>query len=1063
MGIINNNSCKLLSQKRVKSIFWLHMLGTILLLLSVGTVYGQHRNVNGTVLGTDLKPLTGATIKVANSDKTTSTDQSGSFSIQASSTDRLIVTYIGYLQKEVPVGNNQNLRIELVADNNTLEDVIVVGYGTQKKETLTGSVSSITGEELTTTKTQNVQNMMTGKIPGVRVVQKTSEPGDFSNEFDIRGFGSPLVVVDGVPRGTLTRIDPNEIESISVLKDAAAAVYGVRAANGVVLITTKKGTSGKTNITYSNYIGFQTPIGLPKPIDAIERFTLFNERSMHSVDGPTLTYNEDDFAPYLNGTRASTDWYAEVMKPTAPQSQHNLSVSGASKDQAIDYFINTGYANHEGYWKSGSLRYDRYNFRTNVNAKITDRLTAGVKVNGILENKRTPTVQSWEIFRMLWRAQPNELYFANNNPDYFNRLTFQHPGAFSDDNVSGFSKDRNTWLQSQASLDFKVPYVEGLLARGTFSYDTRFNDNQNFRKEFDVFNYNEADNSYSPGSNNGPNQVRRTYGNTPSTLLQLSLNYEKSFNEVHNVKGLFLYEEGKNSGDNFYALRELGIPLPYLFAGITQNQEAKSNADGIFENATRAYVGRVNYDFAGKYLAELSFRYDGSSRFPKDKRWGFFPAASVGWNISQERFIRDNPSLSFINNLKLRASYGRVGDDSAISYQFISGYDYPYSGNNTALPGGHVFDDQFINSLGFRVAPNPNITWFTSDLKNIGLDAELWSGKLGITFELFQRSRSGLLGSRTVTVPGMFGTPLPQENLNSDETSGLELQLSHKNRIGEFGYNITGMVSLTRTKITYQERNRDGNSYNNWRSNPMNRYNDIWFGYGYEGQFQNYDEIANADFFTGRGTLPGDYIYEDWNGDGVIDGMDVHPIATSINPNSTEVGGAGARRNIPLMTFGTTFNFDYKGFDLNLLLQGGALSYVSYGEQLIIPLAFDGNALDIFLDRWRPEDPTADPYNPATKWLSGYHAYTGTVINEQSRRAIQNGAYLRLKSVELGYSLPKPIINKVGVSDLRFFANGYNLLTITGVKGVDPEHPAEIYGYLYPLSQTFNFGVSLTF
>lgn len=1062
MGFRKKNSCTSLWCKNLKKLSWRWAM-VPLLLLSVGTAVGQQKNVTGSVRGDDAKPLSGATVKVAKTGVSTTTDANGRFSIPVNTGDKLIITYVGYQGQEVVIGSDSSIEVLLPNDNTTLEDVVVVGYGTQKKATLTGAVSTISGDELKTTKTQNVQNMMTGKVPGVRVVQKTSEPGDFSNEFDIRGFGSPLVVVDGVPRGTLTRLDPNEIESISVLKDAAAAVYGVRAGNGVVLITTKRGKSGKANINYSNFLGFQQPIGLPSPIGAIDRYTLFNERSMHNVDAPTITYNEDDFAPFLDGTRTSTDWYGMVMKKSAAQSQHNLSISGSSKDQAIDYFVNTGYARQDGYWKSNSLRYDRYNFRTNLNAKITEDLTAGVKINGIYEIKQNPTLPSWEIFRALWRAQPNEQYFANDNPDYLNRLSFVHPGAFSDDEISGFAKDKNTWLQGQVSLDYSIPFVEGLTARGSFAYDTRFNDNQNFRKKFDVYQYNAADNSFNPATNNAPNQVRRAYGNNPSTLLQVSLNYDKTFGEVHNVKGLFLYEEGKSSGDNFYALRELGIPLPYLFAGITQNQVALADAGGIFQNATRAYVGRVNYDFAGKYLAELSFRYDGSSRFPKNKRWGFFPAASVGWRISEENFIKDNESLAFIDNLKIRGSYGRVGDDSAISYQFISGYDYPFNGNGQGLPGGHVIDGQFINSLGFRIAPNPNITWFTTDMINVGLDAEMWNGKLGVTLELFQRDRSGLLGNRTVTVPGMFGTPLPQENLNKDQTRGIELQLSHKNMIGDFRYSISGMVALTRTKIMYAERNRDGNSYSNWRNNPLERYNDIWFGYGYTGQFQNYGDIANHSYFVGRGVLPGDYIYEDWNGDGVLDDMDRHPIATSINPNSSSASGGGARRNIPLMTFGTTFNFDYKGFDLNLLFQGGAMSYVSYGEQLIMPLAFDGNALDIFMDRWRPTDPTADPYNPATQWTQGYHAFTGTVINENSRRAIQNGAYVRLKSAELGYSLPKSLLDRAKIEGVRVFANGYNLFTVTGVKGVDPEHPSEVYGYLYPLSRTFNFGISLTF
>jgi len=1028
--------------------------------------YAQEITVKGKITDKNGDPLIGAIVKIKGSSGGASTDANGQFTISAPPNSLLTISYIGFAQKDVQVSNANfnNLNVILTEERLDLDEVVVVGYGTQKKATLTGAVSSISSEELNTTKTSNVQNMMTGKLPGVRVVQKTSEPGDFSNEFDIRGFGSPLVVVDGVPRGTLTRIDPNEIESISVLKDASAAVYGVRAANGVVLITTKKGQSGKPRITYSNYIGFQKAIGLPKPIGAIDRYTLFNERSMHSVDGPTLTYDDDDFAPFLNGTRTSTDWYGEVMNSTAPQSQHNLSLSGASKDQSIDYYMNAGYASQEGYWKSGSLKYDRYNFRTNVNAKITERISASIKLNGIVEDKMNPIVPSWEIFRMLWRAQPNEPYYANDNPDYLYKPTFLHPGAYTQKELSGYAKDKNSWIQSQLSLDYKVPFIEGLLARGMFSYDTRFNDNLNYRKEFDVYDYNAASGDYVPSSNNGPDQVRRSYGNTPSTLLQLSLNYDKTFRGVHNVKGLLLYERTKNSGDNFYASRVLGIPLPYLFAGISRDQVANSDINGIFTNATAALVGRVNYDYKGKYLAEFSFRNDASSRFPEIKREGFFPGVSLGWRISEEGFIKNSPALSFINNLKLRASYGQVGDDSAVAYQFISGYDYPYiNGSNSGLPGGHVFDGDFINSIGFRVTPNPNITWYTSDTKNIGLDAEFWGGKFGLTFDAFRRSRSGLLATRLVTVPGIFGNPLPQENLNSDETNGMELALTHRNTLGNFGYTVSGNVALTRTKIIFQERNRDGNSYSNWRNNSTNRYNDIWFGYGYVGQYQDFNQIANYDVFTGRATLPGDYIYEDWNGDGVFDEMDIHPIATSINANSTAAAGADARRNIPLMTFGMNLGLDYKGFDLNLLFQGGALSYVSYGEQLRQPLAFDGNALDFFLDRWHPVDPKADPYNPATEWVSGYNAYTGTVINELAERSIQNGAYIRLKSAELGYSLPKSILSKAGVQSLRVFANAYNLFTITGVKGLDPEHPAEVYGYLYPLSQTFNFGASLTF
>jgi len=1024
--------------------------------------YAQNITVKGKVTDAAGGPLIGAAIKVKGSSGGTSADNNGEFSISVPTGSSLLISFVGFQPKEVQVTSGGPLNIILSDSGNSLGEVVVVGYGTQKKATLTGSIASVSNAEISTTKTQNVQNMLTGKVPGLRVVQRTSEPGVFTNQFDIRGFGNPLIVIDGVPRDNITRLDPNEIESISVLKDAAAAVYGVRAANGVVLVTTKKGKSGKPEITYAAYYGQQTPIGLPEPVGVIDRFTLMNEKTMHRVDGPVLTYNDEDFAPYRNGTKTGTNWYDMTMRDFAPQFQQNLSASGSSGDSKIDYFINLGYARQEGIWKSNSLKYDRYNLRSNLNAQISNRLKASLKLNGILENKMNPKVPSWQLFSQLWRAQPNETYYANNNPDYLYKPVFEHPGANSDSDLSGYQKDQNSWLQSQFSLDYQVPYLDGLTARGLFSYDARNNNFKDYRKGYNVYDYNAASDSYTAYNKNGPDQLLRRYSTTPNSLLQLSLNYVKSIKK-HNINALVLYEEGTSSADNFFAQRDLALPVEYLFAGKALGQVANTNIDGVSETATRAVIGRLNYDFSGKYLAEFSFRYDGSSRFSDKKQFGFFPGASVGWRISEESFMKNNSSLSFIDNLKIRASYGIMGDDGNVRYQFLSGYDYPFNGNREALGGGYMFDGGFVNSVGFRAVPNPDLTWVEVKTTNIGLDAELWKGKLGITFDAFKRRRDGLLGNRLVTVPGSFGANMPQENLNSDETRGLELALSHRNRFGELGYNISGNVSLTRTKIIYEELGRAGNSQENWRNNKLNRYNDVWFGFGYVGQFQSFEQIANYNQFTGRGTLLGDYIYEDWNGDGTFDDLDRYPVATAINPNSTSADGNDARHNYPLLNFGLNLGFDYKGFDLNLLFQGGAMSYVSYPEAFREPLAFDGNALDMFMDRWHPVDPKADPYDPANKWVQGYYAYTGTVINDNSRRAIQNGAYMRLKSAELGYSLPKKILTKIGIQGLRVYANGYNLLTITKIKGLDPERPSELYGYIYPISRTINFGTSISF
>lgn len=1020
----------------------------------------QQKKIAGTVKDNSGNPIPGVTVVIKGTTVGTNTDANGSYVLNNIPSNAMIVfSFIGMKTTEMKYGGQTTIDAVLTDETIGLEEVVAVGYGTQKKVTLTGAVASVKSEDILATKSQNVQNMLTGKIPGVRVVQKTSEPGDFSNQFDIRGFGSPLIVIDGVPRDNITRLDPNEIESVSVLKDASAAIYGVRAANGVVLVTTKRGTKGKAKIEYTGFYGTQTAIGLPKPVGAIERYTLMNERGMHNVNSPTLRYNADDFAPYLDGTKKSTDWYDQVMNENAPQFQHNLTVSGSSSDAKIDYFLNMGYVNQKGYWKSDDLNYDRYNLRSNINAQITRRIKVALKLNGIIDTKNSPNYPAWQVFKALWRAQPNETYYANDNPDYLFKTAAEHPGAMADSDISGYEKANSKWIQSQFEVEYEVPYIEGLKAKGMFSYDARINDNTSYKKSYKLYDYASTTETYTGYVNNSPDRLNRSYNVNPSTLMQFSLNYRHVFNKKHNVGVLFLYEESKRSGDNFNAARELGIPLDYLFAGKTLNQVGTSDIDGIWENSNKGLVGKFNYDLSGKYIAEFSFRYDGSSKFPKDKQWGFFPAASIGWRLSEENFIKAIIPSTVLSNLKVRASYGIMGDDGASSYQFVSGYDYPYNGDSRGLASGYMFGGTFTNALGFRNSPNPQITWYEVKIANFGVDADFYNGLLGFSFDAFRRDRSGLLSDRLVSLPGSFGSTMPQENLNSDQNNGFEISVSHRNKIGDFSYNILGNVSYTRAKSMYQERALSGNSWDNWKNNRTYRYNDVWFGYGYNGQYQSYADITNSEIYVNRSVLPGDYIYQDWNSDGVIDDSDRHPIATTINPTKDSQD----KRNYPLMNFGLTAAFNYKGFDLNLLFQGGAMSYVGYGEALSAPLAWDGNALETFMDRWHPVDPTADPYNPNNKWAPGYWGYTGSSPDENSMASIQKGTYVRLKSVELGYSLPKNWMDKAGIQAVRFFVNGYNMLTLTGVKGLDPEHPTELNGYMYPLSRTLNTGVTITF
>ena len=1007
---------------------------------SVNTTGQQSKLVKGTIVDATGMPVIGANVMEKGTTNGTITDMNGNFSLEVDKNAILVVSYIGYANQEIKVGTQTNLSIALKEDAEALDELVVVGYGTQKKATLTGAVSSITSDAILTTKNENVENMLSGKIPGVRIVQKSSEPGEFNNSFEIRGMGSPLVIVDGVPRDNMNRINPNEIESISVLKDASAAVYGVRAANGVVLITTKKGKGGKIELDYNGSVGWQQASGLPETGTATDYMTLMNENAINN--GREIMFREQDFAPYLNGTKQSTDWAGCAINEFAPQTQHNFSATGST--EKVNYFLNFGYLKQDGFWKSGDLNYERFNLRSNVSAQLTKDLKVEMLLGGMMDTKNSPYRDTWYVYKSIWTQVPTWPLYANDNPDYFyNAADADHPMVITDSDLSGYKKRQMKTFQSTFNVEYNIPFIQGLKAKASYSLTYTLWNDKEFEKEYTLYTYNPENNVYSGSKAHSPSTVRRSFKDKKSTLLQLSLNYVRTFLDKHNVTALALYEENTSGMDNFYAKRQLGMDVvDELFAGNALNQEGSMNSGDLWEIANKGFVGRISYDYASKYMAEFSFRLDGSSKFAKGHQWGFFPVGSIGWRLSEESFIKENSSLDFIDNLKLRASYGKMGDDSSSTYQFLSGFNYP--------SGGYVIDGTYVNALSLRGMPNPNITWFTSKMLNVGVDADLWNGLLGFQFDVFQRNRDGLLATRTMSLPGTVGASLPQENLEGDLTKGFEIVLNHRNKINDFTYYFSGNFSYSRTRWTNKEISPRGNSYRNWRDNYTDRYGDLWWGYGYLGQFQSYDDIYNSPIQDSKGNSvlrPGDYAYEDWNNDGVIDDNDIHPIATT---------------GYPKINFGFTIGGEWRGFDVTMVFQGAAMSNVKYPEQLERPLYWDRNGLAMFMDRWH----LSDINDPDSEWIPGYYPSTNsgeTTNYRDSERSVQNANYLRLKSIELGYSIPSKILSKAGLKRARIYFSGYNMLTFTKLKYLDPEHPSDTWGYLYPLTKTYNIGINLTF
>ena len=1004
------------------------------------TLYAQGNSfkVSGTVKDNTGELVIGATVIDTKTKNGCVADVDGNFSLEVTPNSSIKVSFIGYKSQTIAIKAEQKVyNVILQSDNVLIDELVVVGYGVKKKQTLTGAVSAVNTKDIVSTKNESLQNMLTGKIAGLRVVQNSSEPGAFNTSMDIRGLGNPLVIIDGIPRDNMARVDPEDVESISVLKDASASIYGVRAANGVILITTKKGAQGKPEINYSGSFTWQMPSNFPDLVTSQEWMTLANEKGRHNVDGGGASYSDEEIA-----AAQTTDWKSAVLRGSAPQTQHSINISGGT--ERVNYYASVGYQAQQSFLQTDDMNYDKWTMRSNLSANITKNLKLDVNLSGLMDERNTPHYGAYDIIRGLWLMQPMDpIYQENGGFTQPSNSTLMNPVAMMDKDVVGYKTYKSKWFQSSFSLSYDVPWVEGLKLKGLYSYDYIMNDNKEFENTWKSYRDNQV------WTRNDPPKVGRTFYSKDNTLWQVQANYSREFNG-HNIDAMLLFEESTYKGDNFNGKKELSIPIDQVFAGNADNQQfgQSTAASALFDNANQALVGRVAYDYKSKYLIEFAFRYEGSSKFPANSRWAMFPSVSGGWRVSEEKFWKES-SLNFINNLKIRASWGKMGDDGALAYQFLNGYTYPVGGAAYAMPGGAIFDGSFVNASATKGLANQSISWIEAKTFDIGFDLEAWDGLLGLTVDYFRRDRDGLLTTRAASLPGVVGAALPQENLNGDMTRGYEIEISHRNTINEFSYEIKGNFAYARSENKHVEGARKGNSYLNWKQNSNDRFTDLWWGYGAGERFTSWDQIYYNSIYIGRGSVLGDYNYEDWNGDGWINELDEHPLTNT-----------GDR---PLINFGLTFNASWKGFDVSLLLQGAAKRHISYDELLYNPLWANTNALDQFMDRWRPADSHADPYDPATKWISGHYAYTGSLPNRNSEFNMQNAAYLRLKTIEVGYSLPKSWLTKIGVQGLRVYLSGYNLFTITGLKYCDPEFPSGNYGYNYPLNKTVTIGANLKF
>jgi TonB-linked SusC/RagA family outer membrane protein len=1006
--------------------------------------------VTGVVNDEQNQPVPGVNVLVKSTTTGTTTDVDGKFSLEVPDENAtLIFSFIGYTSQEIVLGGQTNLKVTLVQDVQSLQEVIVVGYGEQKKTTITGAVTSVKSDVISQAPVTNLSNALVGRLPGAVFINRSGEPGNDGSQIRVRGTntsGNPnaLIVIDGIANrsGGLERLNPADIESITILKDGSAAIYGAQAANGVILVTTKRGTTGKPQINFNYNIGFNKPTRLPEVTDAATYATMLNEIDEYRGNAPR--YSADDITKYRTGsdvwTHPNTDWYGDVIRSSAMQDMATLSVSGGTND-GVKYYLSMGSLSEDGVYKNSGTKYKQYNFRSNVDAKITDWLNISVDLAGRQENRTYPTRAASTIFRMLIRGKPNlPGYWPNGlpGPDIENG---DNPVVIST-KATGYVEDVNNVFNSNLRARIDIPWVKNLNVMFNAAFDESFRPIKRFRTPWYLYTWDYT--TY--GDDGEPLLLRSQRGlNTPELQEELErtsarttnayINWSKNFGTDHSFAIMAGTEKQVLKGHVFMGFRNayVSTAVDELFAG-TQN--ASTNAwngtasDGKLYNRTRLnYFGRINYAFREKYLLEMVWRYDASYIFPEDSRWGFFPGVSAGWVVSEESFMQ---GISFINRLKIRGSWGQLGNDRMDARNVW--YDEFQFANNFGFGGNYIFD---YTTLTTSITPatypiaNPNITWEVANNSNIGIEGNLFEGKISFEFDYFNNLRSQMLVARNASIPRTAGFTPPKENIGELRNRGFDFLLNFNDVIGDFSYGIGVNGGYSKNEVIFNDE--PANTFP-WQTVTGRPY-DTRIMYKAIGVFE--DQAAVDAYPHWSGARPGDIRFEDVNKDGKIDADDRIRLE-----NNT----------IPRFQGGLTLTAGYKGFDFNMLFQGaaGAYSYIRTQSGDF------GNYLQDFADgRWTTENPNSE--NPRT-----FNREDEYWISQDNTYWFRNTNYVRLKNVQLGYTLPTAIISKIGMRTARVYVNAINLITWDSFKVFDPETDNQD-GTVYPQKMTFNAGVNIGF
>ncbi|MFD1818171.1 TonB-linked outer membrane protein, SusC/RagA family [Pseudarcicella hirudinis] len=962
---------------------------TVLLCLFSAQLFAQV--IKGKVSDSNNAGLPGVSIQVKGTSRGTTTDGSGNYSISASKGATLVFSSVGHISKQVVVNDQSAINITMEDDNQSLDEVVVVGYGTQKKSELTNAVVQTSGKEITRSNNVSISNSLSGKLPGLFVNQTSSVPGQDNASITVRGprtfrNSSALIVIDGVanadPDG-LNRLDPNDIESISVLKDASAAIYGAQSAGGVVLVTTKRGKTGKPTFDFVSTYTLQSPTMRVQSANAMEYMSVINNKD--AADGRPATFSDDFVNQFKSGQRKSEDWYGALVAPPATVARQSLTMRGGT--ETTRYFVSLGTVSQGGILRADDkTKLNQYNIRANMDVAVTKKLDVGVDISYRQKNVQYPQGGSDQIGSF---ANTSPLQPAYVDGDY------RYPTeGWSQLNPAarllspGYQKLVTDVATGTLKFKYKLP-VTGLALEGFMSLTKNYEYDKNFNYTWVYYRKDPSGSIIQVPSRSVEDiGLKEFYAQTLRTTQNIRLTYENTINKDHKLSGFVAYEQS-NYDDNYFYAQRLGYDSPVidqLFAGspIPANQ---SNSGTATSNGRQNIFGRVAYEYKGKYLFGFSSRYDGSTTFPPGKRFGFFPQASAAWVISEEPFVKN----SMFSNLKLRGSWGQLGNDRVDPYQYVGAYGYT---------NGWVVNGADVRSLGPKTTPNPNITWEVSETTNIGLELGFLNNNLTFEIDAFNTTTSNILAKRQASIPGYTGLTLPDENIGKMNSRGIDFQGAYNKTIGQVGMRIGANLTYSENKIVYFDEPPLAQPYQKLEGNPLNSP----LVYQAIGIYRSAQDLKDKVSYPGAKV--GDLIFADLNGDGKIDVNDQYRFQAS---------------PFPKMQFGVNLTLNYKNFDLYILLQGqsGAKWRLSNGFNAD---AGGNNLQYVALNSYSPANPNAE--------LPNINYNMSGLEGANSDFYYHDVTWMRFKSAQLGYNLPKSLLSKAKISNLRVYVSADNLFML---------------------------------